>query len=107
MGLQKLSMHARAKKAIVALTDGINNEYPTVSAPVLSAIRQANIPLYLIARGFTNNVTEAAGIENMKKFVAAAPTGKVYQITTGEELEKVYTDFAVKFASDEYCKPGH
>jgi hypothetical protein len=40
----------------------------------------------------------------MRLFVAAAPSGKVYQITTGQELEAVYTEFAENFAKDDCCR---
>ena len=103
-GLDKLSTHARQRKALVALTDGLNNQAPGEIAPVIDAIRKANVPLYLIALGFAGTADERLALDTMRLFVAAAPSGKVYQITTGQELEAVYTEFAENFAKDDCCR---
>lgn len=104
LGLEKLATHARPRKALVALTDGLNNQSPGDIAPVINAIRQANVPLYLIALGFTGTKDEQLALDTMKLFVASAPSGKVYQITTGQELEAVYTEFAENFAKEDCCR---
>lgn len=104
MGLDKLATHARPRKALVALTDGMNNQTPGSVSPVIDAIRRANVPLYLIALGFTGTIDERLALDTMKLFVAAAPSGKVYQIKTGQELESVYTEFAENFAKDDCCR---
>ena len=103
-GCRKLATHARANKALVAITDGLDNDSTTSTSDVFREIRAANVPVFLMALGFTGTPDEVAAIDTMRQFVAAAPSGKVYQITTGKELEDVYTQIAENFAKDDCCK---
>lgn len=103
-GCRKLAAHARANKALVAITDGLDNDVTTSTSDVFREVRAANVPVFLMALGFTGTPDEVAALDTMRQFVAAAPSGKVYQITTGKELEDVYTQIAENFAKDECCK---
>lgn len=100
----KIATHARKNKAIVALTDGMDNGSLIGSAGVTAAIRRANVPLYLIALGFTGYMGEQEAVDTMGMFVAAAPSGRVSQVTTGGQLESIYTDIAENFAKEECCR---
>ncbi len=100
----KIATHARTNRAIVALTDGMDNGSLIGSAGVMSAIRRANVPLYLIALGFTGYKGEQEAVDTMAMFVAAAPAGRVSQVTTGGQLESIYTDIAENFAKEECCR---
>lgn len=102
--LQKLATHSRPLKALVALTDGLNNIEPLSEAPVVDAIRAANVPVYLIALGFAQSVDELEGLAAMRRFVQAAPSGKLFITTTGDELEEVYTTLASTVAKEECCR---
>lgn len=100
----KLSTHARRKKALVALTDGQDNRSKARPSDVMAAIRRANVPVYLIALGFTGQPGEQEAVDTMAMFVAAAPAGRVSQVTTGGQLEAIYTDIAENFAKEECCR---
>jgi hypothetical protein len=100
----KLSTHARRKKALIALTDGQDNRSRTTPAGVVGAIRKANVPVYLIALGFTGQPGEQEAVDTMAMFVAAAPAGRVSQVTTGGQLEAIYADIADNFAKEECCR---
>ncbi|MBU3742583.1 MAG: VWA domain-containing protein [Candidatus Kapabacteria bacterium] len=103
-GCRMLATHARTNKALVALTDGLDNDSATFSADVLREIRAANVPIYLMALGFIGEPGEVQALDTMQQFVAAAPSGKVYQVTTGSELQDVYKLVAENFAKDECCR---
>jgi hypothetical protein len=100
----KLATHARRNKALVALTDGQDNMSRSSSNDVIAAIRRANVPLYLIALGFTGQTGEQEAVDTMAQFVAAAPAGQLRQVLTGGELEAIYTDIAENFAKEECCR---
>ncbi len=100
----KLSTHARRKKALIALTDGQDNRSRTTPAGVVGAIRKANVPVYLIALGFTGQPGEQEAVDTMAMFVAAAPAGRVSQVSTGGQLEAIYADIADNFAKEECCR---
>ncbi|MBK9183051.1 MAG: VWA domain-containing protein [Ignavibacteria bacterium] len=100
-GLTKMSTHKAPYKVLIAMTDGLNNREPLGEAPVIDAIRSANVPVYLIALGFRGDTAEAAGLASMQRFVQAAPTGKLYQITTGDELVSVYSNIANNVATED------
>lgn len=102
--LDKLSAHARPLKALVALTDGLNNRLPFAEEPVRDAIRKSNVPVYLIALGFAQSAEEQEGLATMRRFVQAAPSGKLFITTTGDELEEVYTTLANTVAKEECCR---
>jgi hypothetical protein len=100
----KISTHARKNKALVALTDGQDNRSRATSADVIDIVRRANVPLYLIALGFTGQPNEQEAVDTMGMFVAAAPAGRVSQALTGGQLEAIYTDIAENFAKEECCR---
>lgn len=103
-GLDKISTHSAPFKVLIALTDGLNNREPLSEIPVIAAIRNANVPVYLIALGLSRNSSEAAGLASMQRFVNAAPTGKLYQIATGDELVAVYSNIANNVATEDCCR---
>ncbi|MBK6291718.1 MAG: VWA domain-containing protein [Ignavibacteria bacterium] len=103
-GLTKMSTHKAPYKVLIAMTDGLNNRPPYEEAPVINTIRSANVPVYLIALGFTGDTAEASGLASMQRFVQAAPTGKLYRITTGDELVSVYSNIANNVATEDCCR---
>jgi hypothetical protein len=100
----KLATHARKNRAIVALTDGLDNNSRATSGDVIAAIRQSNVPVFLIALGFTGYIQEQMAIDTMSLFVAAAPAGRVSQVDDGGKLESIYTDIAENFAREDCCR---
>ncbi|MBU3680052.1 MAG: VWA domain-containing protein [Candidatus Kapabacteria bacterium] len=104
IGCSKLSTHARKNKALVALTDGQDNRSRVTSAEVIDVVRRANVPVYLIALGFTGEPGEKEAVDTMAMFVKAAPAGRVNQVLTGGQLEAIYTDIAENFAKEECCR---
>jgi hypothetical protein len=100
----KMTTHARKSRAIVALTDGLDNASRAQSGDVIDAIRRANVPLFLIALGFTGYKEEQEAIDTMGLFVAAAPAGRVSQVDDGGKLESIYTEIAENFASEDCCR---
>ena len=103
-GLQKMANHTGSGRTLIVLTDGLNNLAPLEEEPVVAAIRSSNVPLYLIAFGFAQSAEELYGLGVMKRFVAAAPRGKLYEVHTGNELDNVYTEMASALETEDCCR---
>ncbi len=102
--IEKVQVHQRPNRILIALTDGLNNRAPNSEDPVQRAIRAANIPVYLVALGFTNTAEEQLGLAAMQRFVAAAPRGKLYVAQTGDELQAIYTELATTIETEDCCE---
>ncbi len=103
-GLQKTASNPRPGRVLIALTDGLNNQPPLEEQPVIDAIRASNVPLYLIALGFAQSQEEQYGMEVMRRFVGAAPRGRLYEVHTGNELNNVYTEMATSLQTEDCCR---
>ncbi len=103
-GLQKTAANPGSGRVLIALTDGLNNQVPHEEDPVIAAIRASNVPLYLIALGFAQTPEEQYGLAAMKRFVAAAPKGRLYEVHTGNELNGVYSEMAASLETEDCCQ---
>ena len=92
------------KKAIIALTDGVNNEDPLDVQAVMNQIPTGGtIPIYIVALGLDNTqpgIPEA--LANMKK-IADSSNGQFFTIKDSAELVAVYEKLSTQIKSDECC----
>jgi von Willebrand factor type A domain len=102
--IQGVNSQNTTKKAIIALTDGVNNEDPLSVNAVLNALpKGGSIPIYIIALGLNAQepgIPEA--LNNMKK-IADSSNGKFFTIKDSAELVAVYDQLSVEVKSEECC----
>jgi hypothetical protein len=102
--IQGVNTQNTTKKAIIALTDGVNNEDPLSVDAVLNALPNGGtIPIYIIALGL--NPQEPGipqALENMKK-IADSSNGKFFTIRDSAELIAVYDTLSREVRSEECC----
>jgi hypothetical protein len=103
-GLAKITPHPAVLKMLIVMTDGLNTAPPDQPTDVEQALAKANIPLYLIALGLGKSAMELEGIAAMKSFVRAAPTGKFYNISGGDELAAVYEEIVDNAGTEDCCR---
>jgi hypothetical protein len=102
--IQGVNTQNTTRKAIIALTDGVNNEDPLSVDAVLNALPNGGtIPIYIIALGL--NPQEPGipqALENMKK-IADKSNGKFFTIQDSAELIAVYDTLSREVRSEECC----
>lgn len=103
-GVQKLKLQAMSNKALIVITDGINNSPPFDSSEVLREITSAGIPLYVIALSMLNSSEDVLARETMKMYVDAAPRGKFYSVNDARSLDSLYTRLSREIGTDECCR---
>ncbi len=102
-GLRKVSINPNPNKALIALTDGVNNEQPFDSSKVISEIQFSGVPLYLVALNLGNNKEEQIALDNMRAFVHASPKGRFYSVSNTSALDSLYTQLSNEIGADECC----
>jgi hypothetical protein len=102
--INSLKNQSTTKKAIIALTDGVNNEDPLDVSAVMSAIPTGgNIPIYIVALGLDNTQPGIPlALANMKK-IADSSNGQLFTIKDSAELVAVYDKLSTQIKSDECC----
>lgn len=103
-GLAKITPHPAVLKMLIVMTDGINTMPPDDPIAVEQSLASANIPLYLIALGLGTSPLELEGLAAMQRFVRAAPTGKFYNISSGDELATVYEQIVDNAGTEDCCR---
>ena len=102
--INRTKTQTTTKKAIIALTDGVNNIDPLNVQDVFNAISTSGtLPIYIVALGF--DLTEPgmqAAIENMKE-IAKRSNGKFFTVQDSAELIKVYDQLSTEVKSEECC----
>lgn len=102
--INKTKSQTTTKKAIIALTDGVNNINPLDVNDVYNAISTSGtLPIYIVALGF--DPTEPGiqqAITNMKE-IASRSNGKFFTVQDSSELVKVYEQLSAEVKSEECC----
>ena len=91
------------KKAIIALTDGVNNIEPDVQAVYNAISTSGTLPIYIVALGFDPQepgITEA--LDNMKE-ITKRSNGKFFTVQNAAELTAVYDQLSTEVKSEECC----
>jgi hypothetical protein len=91
------------KKAIIALTDGVNNISPDTTAVFNAISKSGTLPIYIVALGFDQTepgIKEA--LDNMRE-IAKRSNGKLFTVQDSAELIKVYDQLSTEVRSEECC----
>ncbi|MGA1249308.1 MAG: vWA domain-containing protein [Candidatus Kapaibacteriota bacterium] len=91
------------KKAIIALTDGVNNISPDTTAVFNAISKSGTLPIYIVALGFDQTepgIKEA--LDNMGE-IAKRSNGKLFTVQDSAELIKVYDQLSTEVRSEECC----
>jgi hypothetical protein len=91
------------KKAIIALTDGVNNISPDITAVFNAISKSGTLPIYIVALGFDQTepgIKEA--LDNMGE-IAKRSNGKLFTVQDSAELIKVYDQLSTEVRSEECC----
>ena len=91
------------KKAIIALTDGVNNISPDITAVFNAISKSGTLPIYIVALGFDQTepgIIEA--LDNMRE-IAKRSNGKLFTVQDSAELIKVYDQLSTEVRSEECC----
>jgi hypothetical protein len=102
--LTELKNQNTTKKAIIALTDGVNNESPLDVNSVLNAIPTGGeIPIYIVALGLDPQEPGIPEALNNMKQIADASRGKLFNISDSAGLVAVYDTLSQTVKSEECC----
>lgn len=90
--LEYLSKKSVARKAIVCLTDGINNMNPQSVIPLLDKVKTTNgvPPIYIIALGLDRTNEEVRKAIDTLDMIATASGGRKYESYDSRSLSDIY-----------------
>jgi VWFA-related protein len=86
---------ARGKRAVVAMTDGIDNTSRRRVEEVIERATNAKIPLYMLGFGRDGEIDDAT----MKK-LAKASGGKYYHAKTKDDLVEIFENLSIQLHDD-------
>ena len=90
-GVDDTSTRSNQRKAVIAMTDGLNNASKTyTNASLLNfAIQSKNVPVYTVGLGISINATDLQS-------VATATGGEYFNAPTSSELETIYNKLTIR-----------
>jgi len=100
--LDKVSTSASPLRALVLLSDGGRTSGSEWSDDILNKISQKNIPIYMVALGFTSDPYDIEGRAKMQ-LIADASRGKVFDVSNSSKLDSVYAQLGEEIGNDECC----
>ena len=103
-GVNSVKNINNAKKAIVILTDGVNNRPPDSFSvfAALDAVKTYNIPVYIIALGLDSSPESIDGL-NYLKGIAFRTNGKLFKVDFAGKLDSIYRSLTSEITKDECC----
>ena len=103
-GIDAVKNINNAKKAIVILTDGVNNRPPDSFSvfAALDAVKTYNIPVYIIALGLDSSPESIDGL-NYLKGIAFRTNGKLFKVDFAGKLDSIYRSLTSEITKDECC----
>ena len=103
-GINSVKNINNAKKAIVILTDGVNNRPPDSFSvfAALDEVKTYNIPVYIIALGLDSSEESRNGL-NYLKGIAFRTNGKLFKVDFAGKLDSIYRSLTSEITKDECC----
>jgi Mg-chelatase subunit ChlD len=103
-GVNSVKNINNAKKAIVILTDGVNNRPPDSFSvfAALDEVKTYNIPVYIIALGLDSSPESIDGL-NYLKGIAFRTNGKLFKVDFAGKLDSIYRSLTSEITKDECC----
>ena len=103
-GIDAVKNINNAKKAIVILTDGVNNRPPDSFSvfAALDAVKTYNIPVYIIALGLDSSEESRNGLDYLKG-IAFRTNGKLFKVDFAGKLDSIYRSLTSEITKDECC----
>ena len=103
--INKINQKNNRIKAIIVLSDGINNVYPEWSMNLLHRISQStpNTKIYVIALGLSSSPWDIDGRVKMK-IIADLTGGKYFDVYSSSGLDSVYNELGSEIDYENYCK---
>lgn len=104
VALDSLAVHPNPNKALVVLSDGGNTFPPNwEESNVLNIARQRNIPIYIVALGFTQLPIDIEGKEKLTQVAEATTKGKLFDVYNAEQLDSVYKVLIEDLTTEDDC----
>ena len=100
--LDKVSTSASPVRALVVLSDGARTTGSEWDDSFLQKISQKNIPIFIIALGFTTDPQDIEGREKIQ-LIANASRGKAFDVYNSGKLDSVYNQLGDEIGDDECC----
>jgi Mg-chelatase subunit ChlD len=100
--LNHISKNPTPNRFVIALTDGINNLDPEWSDDLKITISKYNIPVYIIALGFSNEPEEVQARRIMDT-IAQITRGKVFDVYSASKLDSVYREIQKEITLEDCC----
>jgi hypothetical protein len=103
-GINSVKNINNAKKAIVILTDGVNNRPPDSFSvfAALDEVKTYNIPVYIIALGLDSSEESRNGLDYLKG-IAFRTNGKLFKVDFAGKLDSIYRSLTSEITKDECC----
>ena len=103
-GIDAVKNINNAKKAIVILTDGVNNRPPDSFSvfAALDEVKTYNIPVYIIALGLDSSEESRNGLDYLKG-IAFRTNGKLFKVDFAGKLDSIYRSLTSEITKDECC----
>jgi hypothetical protein len=103
--ITKINRDNSRPKAIIALSDGVNNVYPDWSLALLHEIANGtkNVKIYVVALGLGSNPYDIDGRVKMN-IIAELTGGKFFDAYTSTGLDSIYKELSSEIIFNKYCK---
>ena len=103
-GINSVKNINNAKKAIVILTDGVNNRPPDSFSvfAALDEVKTYNLPVYIIALGLDSSEESRNGLDYLKG-IAFRTNGKLFKVDFAGKLDSIYRSLTSEITKDECC----
>ncbi len=101
--VEKTKLNPNSQKAVIVLTDGINNIPPYENRPVIETLKNSDVRVYLIALNLGNDDEEIIAKENMHTFARVAYRGQMFEINDSQELDSIYSELGKEILAEECC----
>lgn len=101
--VEKTKLNSNSQKAVIVLTDGVNNEQPYENKPVVEKIGNSDVRLYLLALNLGNDLEETIAKENMRTFARFASRGRMFDVNEAQQLDSIYDELGKEILAEECC----
>ena len=103
--IYKINFENSRPKAIIVLSDGVNNVYPLWSIDFLQKLYKStrDTKIYVVALGLGSNPYDIDGRVKMN-IIAELTGGKYFDVYTSTGLDSVYKELSKIINYDNYCK---